>query len=129
MTITKFNIFCNELSYFLGINIKAMNSGISQNDITLLLYQVLIHHYLALSISPEKEISWKNELRTKSGKVMLYSMLTPSWLIFRILSFKDLLNVRNPDKEWSAHGFESDDNNDHSDKGGDAVDGDIDNKD
>ena len=34
-----------------------------------------------------------------------------------------------PDKEWSAHGFESDDNNDHSDKGGDAVDGDIDNKD
>ena len=29
----------------------------------------------------------------------------------------------------SAHGFESDDNNDHGDKGGEAVDGDIDNTD
>ena len=58
-------------------------------------------------IFPACQISWKNELRTKSGKVMLYSMLTPSWLIFRILSFKDLLNVKNPEKEWSAYGFES----------------------
>ena len=39
--------------------------------------------------------------------IMLSSMLTPSWLIFRIVSFKDLLNVRNPEKEWSAYGFES----------------------
>ena len=58
-------------------------------------------------IVPACQISWKNELRTKSGKVLLYSMLTPSWLIFRIVSFKDLLNVRNPEKEWSAYGFES----------------------